>query len=284
MSVGGWIATIVGGGVFSLVAFAIVQHNIRILRTRKALRELSDEDYFGCLRCVDAFSDEKQTTVLFIDPGRELPSEIPKSAWIRKEQTPLTDASAEARLLIQLFIPPDLQLAPWNGATLQLYETRDEFTCLQPMETQSEPVLAEIAVPDQQRAFLFPMHLPRLKHGKQFRNCFAPSKLLQRVPGLRERLNKSEATSESLLAYMMAPTIYGFDADVFDRIQVGGSQAWVQDPEVPKCDACRERMLFIAQIGLNASDSFPKNRRDGVVYVFGCKNHAAKFRCIYQCT
>jgi len=185
---------------------------------------------------------------------------------------------------MQVFIPNDFLLSPWNAVTLQLFETRDEFTCLQTMENADDPASGNIAVPDQQTTFLLPMRLPRLKHGNQFRNCFTPSKLLKRVPGLRDRLSESQAAPERLLAYMMAPTIYGFDADLFDRIQIGGSPAWVQGPEVPTCDACRERMSFIAQVGLNASDSFPKNHRDGVVYVFGCKNHSEKLRCVYQRT
>jgi len=48
---------------------------------------------------------------------------------------------------------------------------------------------------------------------------------------------------------------------------VGGLPGWVGDPAYPACPGCKERMLFVAQVGV---EDFPEPG-EGVYYAFLCE-------------
>ena len=62
------------------------------------------------------------------------------------------------------------------------------------------------------------------------------------------------------------------------RSKFGGIPDWIQNDETPKCDCCRKKMEFIAQLDSFDYTGFAQKSVEymfgdvGMIYVFFCKN------------
>lgn len=62
------------------------------------------------------------------------------------------------------------------------------------------------------------------------------------------------------------------------RSKFGGFPDWIQNDETPKCDCCKKKMDFIAQLDSIDYTGFAQEKIEymfgdvGMIYVFFCKN------------
>lgn len=65
--------------------------------------------------------------------------------------------------------------------------------------------------------------------------------------------------------------------------QLLGKPAWIQADETPRCNHCKKRMQFLAQLEEGPDWKTAMNFGGGCAYLFhcDCKNHTAKF--LWQC-
>ena len=62
------------------------------------------------------------------------------------------------------------------------------------------------------------------------------------------------------------------------RSKIGGSTDWIQNDETPKCECCKKKMEFVAQLDSIDYTGFAQKNIEymfgdvGMIYVFFCKN------------
>lgn len=62
------------------------------------------------------------------------------------------------------------------------------------------------------------------------------------------------------------------------RSKFGGSPDWIQNDETPKCECCKKKMEFVAQLDSIDYTGFAQKNIEymfgdvGMIYVFFCKN------------
>ena len=83
-----------------------------------------------------------------------------------------------------------------------------------------------------------------------------------------------------LLAYLLSTGLATFEFDGINQARIGGTPAWIQDPEFPVCPQCGKRMKFILQ--LPGSLLHKKGFQEATFYLFGCKQHPENIQSVEQ--
>ncbi len=70
----------------------------------------------------------------------------------------------------------------------------------------------------------------------------------------------------------------GCNQKLGQRSKFGGNPDWIQNDETPKCDCCKKKMEFVAQLDSIDYTGFAQKNTEymfgdvGMIYVFFCKD------------
>jgi len=112
------------------------------------------------------------------------------------------------------------------------------------------------------------------------KNVYSPERYLRTSEALpRALLTVSSRYPQEALSYLLSPGGDTFEFDGLNQVRFGGSPAWVQAPQFPKCLVCNHSMQFILQMpGTLAPPVSP----EAIVYLFGCLAHPDQLNSITQ--
>lgn len=114
------------------------------------------------------------------------------------------------------------------------------------------------------------------------RNVYSPRRYVASNVALRTALRELCPDSpDALLSYLLCVGTDSHEFEPIDQVRIGGTPAWVQDPEWPKCEQCNRRLSLIVQIPgvlLSATEAAR------TYYWFGCKRHTESTKMIEQFT
>lgn len=170
-------------------------------------------------------------------------------------------------------IPQILEDFPWAGKAYA-YQPDDEAG------------FKEIEAATDETRFLGqlyrPVAVPRYQiKSEKLRNAFAPQKYVQSSDALRTALAAlCPDYPTELLAYLLCIGRDSFEFDGEMQGRIGTSAAWVQEADFQTCDHCKRRMSLILQIPGKVLD--PKSFGEGVLYLFGCKQHPEATKTVTQ--
>lgn len=127
-----------------------------------------------------------------------------------------------------------------------------------------------------------PVAVPRYQtKSNKLRNAFAPQKYVQSSDALRTALAAlCPDYPTELLTYLLCIGRDSFEFDGEMQGRIGTSAAWVQEADFQSCDHCKRRMSLILQIPGKVLD--PKSFGEGVLYLFGCKQHPEVTKSVTQ--
>jgi hypothetical protein len=171
-------------------------------------------------------------------------------------------------------LPDDIDEFPWRGRAIAV-----NSGVAQPFAFIESRVGTTQLVGRIFRAVRIPRR--RGRSGK-VTNVFSPSRYISGNAALDGALRQvcPEYPAE-LLAYLLLAGADTFEFEPIDQARIGGSAAWVQDPQWQKCDTCGGTMALILQ--LPGSLLSPRRGR-GTFYWFGCKQHVDATKTVAQFT
>lgn len=83
------------------------------------------------------------------------------------------------------------------------------------------------------------------------------------------------------LQYLLSAGFETFELDPINQVQLGGTPAWIQDPEIPTCPVCARPMNFVLQVpGTLLEGAAPR----GTYFFFGCVDHPDQLKTVAQFT
>lgn len=99
---------------------------------------------------------------------------------------------------------------------------------------------------------------------------YSPRAFLERVPGLKERLERHFSDAQGLLTQILLPGS-GYDLEASSVIYQGKEASYIQNPHEARCSICKAPLRFLFQFG----DLVPGTQLGdaGVGYVYGCDGH-----------
>jgi hypothetical protein len=269
------ITGLIVAGCFFIAA--ILWHNLRIWRVRRAYRDLPREVKERVLAMIEeAAMGGPSVTFFRLDVGRRcdgsdasvqshvggVPYMEPGEGW---------PPGYPATFLLQVLLDLPGLGETWQGRLLTVFLVADV-----------EPIVRSYATPSLDRSVsvpgptstlpcipLTPVCFPTI--GDQLRFPATPALLCQMVPAIRHLLGRFTRDTAGLLSQALRPGVYGYDLAAHDIAYAGGEPMLIQESHEPKCDECGEPMRFLFQFGemipgLQLADG-------GVCYIYGCDEH-----------
>jgi hypothetical protein len=170
--------------------------------------------------------------------------------------------------------PDVLAEFPWKGRAVSVSSDLQ-----QPFRFTHSPLAATQLVG---RVFR-PMQVPRRRgRSGQVKSVLSPNRYISGNEALDAALRQvcPEYPAE-LLSYLLSAGADTFEFEPIDQARIGGSAAWVQDPELQKCDECGQTMALILQLPGSLLSS--RGSR-GTFYWFGCRQHLDATKTVAQFT
>lgn len=243
-------ATVVAGLVIAL-AVVLVRFNLKRVHVRQQAARASEAQLEAIYRLVEASGTETPACCVLARTNRVAP-----------------DAAGIVAL------PEGLDEFPWGGRAVAVSSDPDQPFGFVPSPTGATQLAGRV---------FRPVRIPRRRgRSGKVKNVLSPSRYLsgneELVVALRQVCPKYPA---DLLSHLLLAGADTFEFDPIDQARVGGSPAWIQDPEWPKCDECGRSMALILQ--LPGSLLSPRPGR-GTLYWFGCKQHLDSTKAVEQLT
>jgi hypothetical protein len=264
-----FVTGFVGAGCFFIAA--ILWHNLRIWRVRRAYRDLPREVEERVLALIEEAAMGRPSVTFFrMDVGRRcsgsdgsvqshaggVPYMEPGEGW---------PTGHPARYLLQVLLDGPGLGERWQGRLLTVFLLSD-----------IEPIVRSYATPSLDRSLAVPGPVPSLPCipltllrfpviGDEFRFPATPDGLCEMVPAIRQVLGQFTCDAAGLLSQVLRPGVYGYDLAARDIAYAGGEPMLIQEPHEPARDECGEPMRFLFQFG----EIFPGLRLGdgGVCYI-----------------
>jgi hypothetical protein len=283
----GWFFGTVIGVVAGLFLVALIRHNRRIRRVRRAYRTLPNEvkkQVVGLIQ--EATRERPSVTFLRLDDDRECDGheELLQS---HVGGVPYAEAGEEwptgspGKFLLQVRLDEPGLGRQWQGRLLTLFLVFDVEQVVRSYAAPSLDKYVPLAPPvaPQPCLRLTSIRLPvderrgegEEDDGGQRRFPATPARLCELVPALPEVLSPFTDDPAGLLAQILRPKGAGYDLEAPDIAYAGGDPMLIQNPHDPICDECGKPMRFLFQFGeiipgVQLADA-------GVCYVYGCDQH-----------
>jgi hypothetical protein len=256
---------------------AIIPHNLRVWRVRRAFRVLPDEVRDRVLGLVqEAASERPSVTFLRLDrehkwhgDGGLLQAHVGGVPYMEAGDDWPT--GHPAKFLMQVRLDEPCLGWTWRGRLLTVFLV---FDSEQVVRSYATPALDRCVVAPAPVALmpcipLVPIRVPT--EGGECRFPASPAGLCEMVPAIPQLLGEFTDDPVGLLSQILRPDVYGYDLDAPDIAYVGGEPMLIQNPNEATCDECGQPMRFLFQFGevipgLQLADA-------GVCYVYGCDEH-----------
>jgi len=249
---GGVLAGIVAVAVGLALAAVLVPFNVKRRHIIKAARSASDEQLDAIYRLVDTLAPEKASAGVL--------------AFTNRRVTNDTNI---------IHIPSWLDRCPWSEKTIVIDVTPKPIARL-----IYEPVVESQFAGKAFRAVKVPRTTSRTGKAK---NLFSPKRYLTGNAELRAALAAvCPRHPESLLAFLLCSARESFEFDPINQARIGGSPAWIQNPDPPTCAACAKKLRFIAQVPGPLLSA--ERLSNSTFYVFGCVMHQDTLEMVEQFT
>jgi hypothetical protein len=283
----GWLCGTVLALLAGLFALAVLRHNLRIRRVRRAYRTLPNGVKEQVLQLIqEAARENPSVTFLRLDNDRKCGGgdELVQS---HVGGVPYAEAGEEwptgspGKFLLQVRLDEPGLGRQWQGRLLAVFLVFDVEQVVRsyaaPSLDKYVPLAAPLAPLPCTR--LTPIRLPADEQreggeegdGGPKRFPATPARLCEMVPAIAEVLEAFSNDPAGLLAQILRPNAYGYDLEVWQVAYEGGDPMLIQNPHDPTCDECGDPMRFLFRFGeiipgVQLADA-------GVCYVYGCDNH-----------
>jgi hypothetical protein len=244
------VAAVVACLVLAL-AVALVRFNLKRVHIRRHAAAATDAQLEAIYRLVEANGTEPAVACVLARTNR---------------------AASDAAGVVAL--PDDLAEFPWNGRAVAVGPSP---------EAAPFAFMATAASTTQLAGRVFrPVRVPR-RRGKsgKVRSVLAPSRLASGNEPLLAALRAvCPEHPVDLLSHLLMAGADTFEFEPIDQARIGGSPAWVQDPEWPKCESCGATMALILQL----PGSLLSPNRSETLYWLGCRQHPDTTKAVTQRT
>jgi hypothetical protein len=279
--------------VAGLVALALVPHNLRAARARRAFAAFPAEERRAALDMIARAGAERRWGTLMVptdapssgglltathlagEPYAEVGETWPRRSVSIDGSEDL--ASAPAPFLAQVRLEEPGLGAVWQGRLITVWLRDDPEPAARchvaPDPSRHAPLtggpsgapavpLASVPIPAPPQV---------AKDDAEAPSPCAPEALLANVPGLRPRLAARTGDPQGLLAQILAHGQYGYTLEGADVLYQGGEPELIQNPHEAVCPECAGAMRFLFQFG----DTVPGVQMGdaAVCYVYGCDRH-----------
>ncbi|HEY6093693.1 MAG TPA: DUF1963 domain-containing protein [Gallionellaceae bacterium] len=181
-----------------------------------------------------------------------------------------------ATFLLQLPLLAPRLPAPWQGRLIAVFLV-DYGLLIRSYDAASVPDLTALRNPQEKpivaETELQPLAIPYVpvsedEEEEDEESGFDVGQLLERVPGLKDRLGQFSEQPVALLSRLIAGNNY---LSSEDTILVGGDPQLIQNPHDAACPICQRPMRFLFQF-CDVTETFALGDC-GVGYVYGCDDH-----------
>jgi hypothetical protein len=266
-------AAVVGG----LLIAAVVPHNLRVWRARRAYRTLPDEVKDRVLELIcRAASECPSVTFLRLDAEHrcEGPEVLLRSHVGGVPYAEVGDdwpTGDRAKFLLQVRLDEPSLGERWQGRLLTVFLVFDVEQVVRSYATPTLDRYVEVPAPAAALPCI-PLASVRIPvEGDESHVPASPARLCEAAPAIRQLLGEFTNDSAGLLTQILHPGVYGYNLEEPDIAYAGGSPMLIQSPHDPTCDECGDPMRFLFQFG----EVIPGMRLadGGVCYVYGCDRH-----------
>lgn len=284
-----WIAC----GVLGLVALfflAILPHNLRIRRVRRAYESVPPQVRRRVKELIAQHAAQGQAVTLlcrcpdegYTEARARVASHLGGLPYAEAGQRwPLDDEQQPARFLIQVRLEEPSLPAVWQGRLVQVF-----------FQESDEQILRAFAAPRAERyvpleplgplcpgEMLEPLRYPAApgEEGEPDEclplSCHA---LVAQLPALAQTLQPYTKETAGVVSQVLAPQNYGYEIEGDNTAYVGGTPYLIQGPHDPTCPECGQAMRFLFCFGDIVPDF--QMADSGCCCVYGCDQHPEQLR------
>lgn len=294
------LVIIVGIGAVVFLLF-IMPHNVRAKKAREAGQQLSPKDREEILAMIREEGRARKWGILWVRAGKApdpkdllVGSHLVGEPYAEKgekwppstppdPEDPDGSSSVPAPFLLQVRLG-DSALGPvWQGRLLTVFLQEDQEQIVRSykdpdpkkyVRLEGGPEVVEaIALEELPIPMEVENETPKEKdeYVEPGPPDFSPRALLERVPGLKERLERHFSDAQGLLTQVLLPDCHGYDLEAPSVMYQGKEASYIQNPHEGTCKICRSPLRFLFQFG----DVVPGSPLGdaGVGYVYGCDGH-----------
>lgn len=267
------VVVVVAGG---LLIAAIIRHDLRVWRVRRAYRTLPDEVKDRVLGLIgEAASGRPSVTLLLLDrdrcDGQEALLRSHVGGVPYAESGDDWPAGDPARFLLQVRLDEPGLGERWRGRLLTVFLA---FDSEQVVRSYAAPALDRYVVlpaPDAPVPCILLSSIQFPVEEDESLSPATPARICETVPVIPHRLGEFTDDPAGLLTQILRPGVHGYDLDAPDIAFAGGEPMLIPSPHDPTCDECGAPMRFLFQFGevipgLQLADAV-------VCYVYGCDEH-----------